>query len=421
MRNRLIVGLLCFIGVMFMGCNGVMHNNVKNDDVKRVISKHTDNETEIEKEEIEEVDEIAEKIKNMSLDEKIGQLFIVGFDGTSPSAELEQLIKDKHVGGVIFFSKNVESVDQVLDLTNEIKGLNKDNKNPIIISVDEEGGSVSRMPEEFFKIPSNERIGKKDDEKLCYDVGDVIGEQLQSLGFNMDFAPVLDIYSNPKNTVIGNRAFGGNSDIVSKLGISTMKGIESRGIVPVVKHFPGHGDTDVDSHVGLPIVTKDLESLENFELIPFKKAIENNVDVIMVSHIILSQVDSELPATLSQKVVNNILRDQLGFDKVVVTDDMTMGAIVENYTLEDATVKSINAGVDLVLVCFGYENQINSINAVKEAVENGSISEARIDESVYRILSLKHKYNLTDEILENHINTEEINNKTTEITSKVNN
>lgn len=417
MIKRIILGSLCFISVIFMGCENSTIEITKNE-TKAAMSENAEDVLENNK---VEVDVIAEKIKNMSLDEKIGQLFVVGFDGTSVNDELIQLIKDKHVGGVILFSKNVESVDQVLDLTNEIKQVNSDNKSPMIISVDEEGGAVSRMPEEFLNLPSSGYIGKKDDEELSYHVGSVIGDQLRTLGFNMDFAPVLDIYSNPKNTVIGRRAFGSDSDIVSRLGISAMKGLEDKGIIPVVKHFPGHGDTEVDSHVGLPIVTKDLESLENFEFIPFKKAIENDVDAIMVSHILLSQVDNEFPATLSSKVIDGILRKQMGFEKVVVTDDMTMGAIVQNYTLEEATVKSIQAGVDLVLVCFGYENQINSINAVKEAVEKGEIPESRIDESVYRILSLKDKYNLTDEIIENNINTEEINKKINEITNKVNN
>ena len=227
----------------------------------------------------------------------------------------------------------------------------------------------------------------------------------------MDFAPVLDIDSNPNNTVIGERAFGNNSEIVSRLGIKTMEGIKDGKIIPVVKHFPGHGDTDVDSHYGLPIVKKTLEELENLEFIPFKNAIDNGADVVMISSIILESIDNEYPATMSKKVTTDILRDSLGFDGVIATDDMTMGAIVDNYNLADAVIMSINAGSDLVLVCHGYDDIINSIVAVKDAVNSKIISEEKIDESVYRILKLKDKYNVNNKIIGNDIDIEGINSE----------
>ena len=294
-------------------------------------------------------------------------------------------------------------------MNNEIKAIEKDI--PLFISVDEEGGVVSRVPEEFVKLPSSGYIGQFNDENLSYNVGKIIAKELNSLGFNMDFAPVLDIDSNPNNTVIGERAFGNNSEIVSRLGIKTMEGIKDGKIIPVVKHFPGHGDTDVDSHYGLPIVKKTLEELENLEFIPLKNAIDNGADVVMISSIILESIDNEYPATMSKKVTTDILRDSLGFDGVIATDDMTMGAIVDNYNLADAVIMSINAGSDLVLVCHGYDDIINSIVAVKDAVNSKIISEEKIDESVYRILKLKDKYNVNNKVIGNDIDIEGINSE----------
>ena len=190
-----------------------------------------------------------------------------------------------------------------------------------------------------------------------------------------------------------------------------MEGIKDGKIIPVVKHFPGHGDTDVDSHYGLPIVKKTLEELENLEFIPFKNAIDNGADVVMISSIILESIDNEYPATMSKKVTTDILRDSLGFDGVIATDDMTMGAIVDNYNLADAVIMSINAGSDLVLVCHGYDDIINSIVAVKDAVNSKIISEEKIDESVYRILKLKDKYNVNNKVIGNDIDIEGINSE----------
>lgn len=362
--------------------------------------------------------EIKNKLKKMTIDEKIGQLIIAGFDGTTVNDELRSLILEKYVGGVILFSKNVESASQVVELNNEIKEINKVNKSPIFISVDEEGGLVSRMPSEFKDIPTNSDIAKYDDEDLSYNIGKVIGEEISSLGFNMDFAPVLDINSNPNNPVIGDRSFGDNEAIVSKLGIATMKGLKDSNVIASVKHFPGHGDTSVDSHVGLPVVEHDLERLKSFELVPFKKAIDAGADMVMVSHIMLPKIDEKEPATLSKTIITDILRKDMNYNGVVVTDDMTMGAIINNYDIGEAAVKSINAGVDIVMVCHQYDNVIKVIDAIKEAVKNGTITEERLDKSVERILKLKDKYNIKDEEIAN-VNVEDINKNISSVLEKM--
>lgn len=395
-KNIKFLMIYALIMLFFTGCSG---SSVQEEDNN--ISENNN--------EIEEVDKIKDKVESMSLEEKIGQLFIVGFEGEEINDEIVDLVKNQKVGGLIYFSRNIVDSNQIINLNNEIKAIEKDI--PLFISVDEEGGVVSRVPEEFVKLPSSGYIGQFNDENLSYNVGKIIAKELNSLGFNMDFAPVLDIDSNPNNTVIGERAFGNNSEIVSRLGIKTMEGIKDGKIIPVAKHFPGHGDTDVDSHYGLPIVKKTLEELENLEFIPFKNAIDNGADVVMISSIILESIDNEYPATMSKKVTTDILRDSLGFDGVIATDDMTMGAIVDNYNLADAVIMSINAGSDLVLVCHGYDDIINSIVAVKDAVNSKIISEEKIDESVYRILKLKDKYNVNNKVIGNDIDIEGINSE----------
>ena len=363
-------------------------------------------------------DEFETKVDKMSLYEKIGQLIIAGFDGTTADDEVKSLISEVKVGGVILFSRNVENASQVVKLNNDIKEMNKENKYPIFISVDEEGGLVSRMPSEFKDIPTSMDIAKFNDEDLSYDIGKVIGKEITSLGFNMDFAPVLDINSNPDNPVIGKRSFGDNEEIVSKLGIATMRGLKDSDVIATVKHFPGHGDTDVDSHVGLPVVKNDLKRLKSFELVPFKKAIDAGVDMVMVSHIMLPKVDEKNPATLSKTIVTDILRKDMNYDGVVVTDDMTMGAIINNYDIGDAAVKSINAGADIVMVCHKLDNVTAVRDAIKEAVKNGTITEKRLNKSVERILKLKNKYNIQDGVTEEP-NVTEINDKISSVLEKM--
>lgn len=368
-------------------------------------------------EEVEELDPIIEKINNMTIEEKIGQLVFVGLDGLEPDDRTVKLIEKNYVGGFILFKKNIKSVDQTVKLTNSLKDINSKNTIPLFIGVDEEGGRVSRFPKELTKIPKARDIGLVDDEKFSYKIGNILGERLSALGINIDFAPVLDIHSNLKNTVIGDRAYGTTTEIVSKHGILVMDGIMDSNVIPVVKHFPGHGDTYMDSHIDLPVVNKTIDELEELELIPFENAIKNGADVVMMGHILLTNIDEEYPASLSKKIINGILREKLKFNGVVVTDDMTMGAIAQNYDIGDASVRSLKAGSDIVLVCFDYENQIIALNDIMKAVNNNDISQDEIDKKVYRILKLKEKYDLVDSEIETP-NGEDINRKTIEVLEK---
>lgn len=342
----------------------------------------------------EDEDLLYNKIKDMSIEEKIGQMIISGFEGYEYNEGLDRLLNEYKVGGVILFARNIRDSSQMSNLTELLQASNK--SIPIFISIDEEGGRVSRLPEEAEKFPSAFTIGQINDEQTAYENGKEIGDVLKNLGINLDYAPVLDIYSNDRNTVIGDRAFGTEESIVSKMGIATMKGIEESNVVPVVKHFPGHGDTEVDSHYGLPIVYKSLEELQNFEFVPFKNAIDNECDVIMVGHIILNKIDNENPASLSKVIIQDILRSTLGFKKVIVTDDMSMGAITNTMSIEEACIKSIKAGCDILLLGNAYDEIEDVINSIKLEVESGNIDEKDIEESVSRILELKKKYGIME-------------------------
>ncbi len=362
----------------------------------------------------DKVDLIKAQIKKMSMKEKIGQLVIVGLDGYDIDDYAEQLIKKHYVGGFVLFKHNIKDAEQMLALINSLKQVNSVNKIPLFLSIDEEGGKVSRMPEEFIKIPSSKRIGQINNTQLAYRVGNIFGEELKALGLNMDFGPVLDINSNPKNPVIGDRSFGTDASIVSELGVQTMKGIQAQNIISVVKHFPGHGDTSVDSHIGLPTVNADMERLNNFEFVPFNEAIKNKVDAIMIAHILLKKIDPDNPASFSKTIITDILRKHMKFDGIVITDDMTMGAVVNNYDIGESAVKSIIAGSDIVLICHENDKKEAVITAIKRAVETGLISPGRIDESVYRILRLKQKYGLSDIIVKS-VEPQDINNKIREL------
>ena len=412
LKKITMILMLILLIAMTSSCNIIRKANNQNSN-NNVQQEPTKGGDEKEPEVIPEpkpVDPIMELIGEMSLDEKIGQMLVVGIEGYDLNDNTKSLLNNSKVGGVILFSKNVKDTNQLLNLLNSLKKENKKNKLPLFLSVDEEGGRVTRMPVEFKKLPTNEAIGKLNDENFSYKIGSTIANEIGSFGFNMDFAPVLDINSNPNNPVIGDRSYGADVNKVSNLGIQTMKGIKSGNVIPVVKHFPGHGDTSVDSHMGLPTVNADLKRLHGFELIPFASAIKNNADAVMIAHILLPKVDGENPSSLSKIIITGILRKELNFNGIIITDDMTMGAIVKNYNIGEAAIKSVVAGTDIVLVCHGYDNEVAVINALKNAVSKGDIKVENIDQSVYRILSLKQKYNLKDEII-NSIDVNDINNK----------
>jgi len=342
-----------------------------------------------------EYHDVTEIISNMTLEEKIGQMIVAGISGTGISTDTEKLLSLYHVGGIIFYKENLETPSQITQLINQLKDKNHPNL-PLLLSIDQEGGSVTRLPGGLVNFPTNEEIGKLNNPEFSYQIGSLLGYELKEFGFNLNFAPVLDINSNPNNPVIGNRSFGNHPDIVSSLGIQTMKGIQSQNVIPTIKHFPGHGDTSVDSHLDLPIVDKSLSELKKLELIPFERAINQGADVVMVAHILLPQLDKTNPASMSKAVITDLLRDELNFTGVIITDDMTMGAITGHFDIEKAAVQSVKAGSDLILVGHDFVNVEKIFSVLKTAVHKGVISEQRINESVERIIQLKKEYSINE-------------------------
>ena len=343
-------------------------------------------------------DPVAEQIAAMSDEELAGQVLVVGIEGTEVGSDGRAVIEELHAGGIILFSRNVESASQLAALTNGLKELNRAAGNvPLFLCVDEEGGRVSRMPEEVTDLPSAYDYIQAGGDP--YARGEVLAAECAAFGFNVDFAPVLDVWSNPDNTVIGKRALGTVPGDVAWAGRDLLNGFvrDSGQVIPVVKHFPGHGDTDTDSHVGLPVVDKSRAELEENELAPFLDIIGwRATSAVMVGHILLRQIDPLLPSSLSPKVVDGLLREELGFEGVVFTDDLTMGAVSQGYDLPQAVVLSLQAGCDMALVCHKEENARAAHAAILTALEDGTLTRQRLEESAYRILSLKAVYGVDD-------------------------
>ncbi|MBP1966960.1 beta-N-acetylhexosaminidase [Paenibacillus aceris] len=345
------------------------------------------------------VDPVLSILQGMSVDEKIGQLIFAGIDGYEMNQHTRELIDSYHIGGMILYKTNVKDTGQLIKLVNALKQKNAGNKLPLWLGVDEEGGKVTRLPDEITKTPPSKDIGNTKSTEFAYGVGSLLGKELKAYGLNVDFAPVLDINSNPNNPVIGDRSFGANASIVSSLGIQTMKGLQAQKVMPVVKHFPGHGDTSVDSHVQLPVVQNDLARLRKLELLPFAEAFKQQADAVMVAHILLPKVDAQNPASMSKKIMTDLLRQEMGFQGLIMTDDMTMGAIIKAYDLGEAAVKSVLAGSNVVMVGHDYEKVAAVAQALRRAVEEKRIPIETIDRSVIQVMKLKQKYQLNDTVV----------------------
>ncbi|MHB8481339.1 MAG: beta-N-acetylhexosaminidase [Nitrospiria bacterium] len=326
----------------------------------------------------------------MDLKEQVGQLLMVGFDGFTPSKEILTLIKKYKAGGVILFKRNIQSMPQLVKLTQELQKMSK--KTPLFIGIDQEGGRVSRLSEEFTIFPPMAVVGRHNSVPLAYRMGEVTARELKAVGINLNFAPVLDVNSNKENPVIGDRAFGETPSMVSKLGLAVIMGHQDNGVIACGKHFPGHGDTSTDSHKTLPKVDHSLERLLDFELRPFQHAVANRLEALMTAHILFTQLDPEKPASLSKKIVTSILREGMSYDGLVVSDDLEMQAISDHYTVKEAAVKAVSAGSDIVLVCHRPDLQEQAFEGLFNACGKGTISEKRLEQSVNRILRLKEKY-----------------------------
>ena len=334
----------------------------------------------------ESSDDILEMMKKMSLEEKIAQMIIVYYASDTVDGALLERLRSTSIGGVILMKENITTYEKTKKFVDDVRN---NSKIPPIISIDQEGGNVQRLlylqDQNPTEIPYMFDVGKTSDEKLAYDIGAVMAEELRTLGVNVCFAPVLDIYSNPNNPVIGKRSFGEDKSLVSKMGISLGKGLEDSNVIPVYKHFPGHGDTVVDSHYDLPIIHKSYEAIKELELYPFEQAIKNDAKIIMIGHLAFPEIiGDDTPTSLSKKMITDILKNEMGYQGLVITDALNMKALTSNYTHKQIYTMAIDAGVDLLLMP---EGSGEAIQLIKE-----NVSEKRIDESVYKILQFKMKY-----------------------------
>ena len=330
-------------------------------------------------------------IAEMTIEEKVGQLIMVGFDGTHTNEVIETHIRERYVGGIVLFSRNIQSPKQTAELTNQLQRLAESTTHgvPLFIGIDQEGGWVIRLKEGATVLPGNMALGATGSTELAERAGEITAAELAAVGVNLNFAPVMDVNNNPQNPVIGRRSFGGSPELVSRLGVAYIRGLQHNGVLGTAKHFPGHGDTTVDSHFDLPTVNHNRERLHALELHPFRAAIDADVAAIMTAHIIYPAFDPDRPATLSPTVLTDLLRDKLGYDGLLITDDMEMKAIDDRYQSGEAAVMAIEAGADIVMVLWTPTKQNEVFDALLTAVKSGRISQARLDQSVERILKSK--------------------------------
>ena len=343
----------------------------------------------------EVLDDVVEAvISEMTLEEKVAGLFIVtpeaitGVDTAVQAGDGTKKALEKYpVGGLIYFAKNIQSEDQIKKMVeNSVSYC----KYPMFIAVEEEGGEVSRLAEKLKldNVGDMADIGVTGDNTKAYEAMKTIGTYMSGYGFNLNFAPVADVLTNEKNASIGDRAFGSDASVVAGMVISSVQGLEEAGVTACVKHFPGLGDASEDTHNGLAVVDKSLEELKQAELIPFISAIENDANMIMIGHVSLPQVVGDnTPATMSKEVISELLRSELGFNGVVITDAMNMGAITEYYGSDEAAIRAFKAGADMVLMPEDFEMAYEGVVA---AVKDGTISEDRINNSLKRVFRIKY-------------------------------
>lgn len=392
-------------------------NKTQSKDEKQIVSSSQQTKTKDKK--------IEDKISKMTLDEKIGQMLMLEFrhwedengelqEVTELNEDIKNAIVKYKVGGVILFAENVRDTEQTTKLTHNIQNAAVENGlDPLLISIDQEGGIVVRLGT-GTSLPGNMALGATRDKELAYQYGKIIADEIKALGINVNLAPVMDTNNNPNNPVIGLRSISSDPKLVGELGSEVVKGLQDQGVSAAIKHFPGHGDTATDSHLGLPVVDKSFEEVEKLEIVPFKKAANEGVDMIMTAHISYPQLEKDtaiskkdgstvgIPATLSDDILTGIIREKMHYDGIVITDAMKMQAIADHFGEEDAVVMAIKAGVDIPLMpALLQKNEDllkldNIIGRIKNEIDLGNISENEIDNSVYRILELKQKRGILD-------------------------
>ncbi len=327
----------------------------------------------------------------LALRRRIGQLLIAGFDGTAIPVELRSIAKEFGLGGVILFARNIVEPEQVAELAFEARHLVPDI--PVWVSVDQEGGRVARLKSPFTEWPPMATLGRSGDPALAERFARALASELRAVGVTLDYAPVLDIHTNPKNPVIGDRALAETADGVARLGRAIVHGLQSEGVAACGKHFPGHGDTSTDSHLELPLVEHPPDRLRAVEFVPFRAAIEAQVAAIMTAHVLVPSLDEVRPSTLSPATVRGLLREELGYQGVILSDDLEMKAIASHYAVPAAGVQAVSAGCDGVLICSGsHDTQAATLEALVRAVETEALPMARVDDALARQLRAKERF-----------------------------
>lgn len=328
----------------------------------------------------------------------IGQLLIGSFPSTTIPAELRSLAREFGLGGVILFARNIEEPGQVAELARDLQSLG--GELPLWVSVDQEGGRVARLRAPFTKWPPMATLGRSGDERLASRFAAALAAELSAVGITLDYAPVLDIHTNAKNPVIGDRALAEDAETVGRLGAAIVRGLQDNGIAACGKHFPGHGDTSADSHFELPVVEHPPDRIRRVEFVPFREAIRSNVAFIMTAHVLVPSLDEQKPATLSRTIVHGLLRDELGYEGVILSDDLEMRALAATYTVPEAAVEAIAAGCDGVLVCrhvvqdraHDIDAQVQALEALIHAVEDERIPYGRIEDALARQRRAKERF-----------------------------
>jgi beta-N-acetylhexosaminidase len=340
-----------------------------------------------------DVDAIVERL---TVEEKVGQLLLVGFGGTQMDPTIATFLDDMKPGGVALFTRNIDSPRQTVQLIRDVRARDPAGV-PMFVAVDQEGGTVVRLKDHATVLPSAMALGAANDVDLARRAGEALGKDLALFGFNMNLAPVLDVNSNPNNPVIGIRSFGEDPHAVAELGVAYVEGLQSAGILAVAKHFPGHGDTDSDSHYHLPVLPHDRARLDEVELLPFARNFAEGLDAIMTAHIALPALggpEKDLPATVSERVLTSLLRDELGYQGLVMTDGLEMQGIIQRFGSGEAAVRAVLAGADVVMVLWFPEKKREVRDSLLAAVKSGRISKERLDGAVRRVLVAKARRGL---------------------------